>query len=84
MKFTHIILVGASFTKLRLFSHKVSIITNTIFLPLLETLYAGRVKPCSSVASSRTPCFTLSSKKKKAFSECILQEHKKRWKSDGA
>jgi hypothetical protein len=41
MKLTYI--VGTFFTKLRLFFHKVSI-TNTLFPPLRQTLYAGRVK----------------------------------------
>jgi len=58
MKYTRVI--GAPFTKLSLFSHKVSIIIDTIFLPFLETLNAGRIKLCPSVGSSSTPCFTLS------------------------
>ena len=35
--------MGASFTKLRLFFHIVSIIINKLFPPLRETNYAGRV-----------------------------------------
>jgi len=42
MKLTYI--MGAFFTKLRLFFHKVSFIINTLFPPLRQTLYAGRVK----------------------------------------
>jgi hypothetical protein len=36
--------MGTSFTKLRLFSHKISFIINTLFPPLCEMLYASRVK----------------------------------------
>ena len=42
MEFTHI--MSTSFTKLRSYFHKVSIIINTIFVPLCDTPYAGRVK----------------------------------------
>jgi hypothetical protein len=37
-------IMGSSFTKLRLFSHIVSIIINKLFPPLRETQYAGRVE----------------------------------------
>jgi len=39
MKFTHV--MGVSFKKLRLFFHRVSVIINTVFLPLCALLYAG-------------------------------------------
>jgi hypothetical protein len=42
IKFTYII--GTVFINLRLFFHKFSFIINTLFPPLQETLYAGRVK----------------------------------------
>jgi hypothetical protein len=35
--------MGTSFTKLRIFFHKVSFITSTLFPPFRETLYDGRV-----------------------------------------
>jgi hypothetical protein len=37
-------MMGMSFTKLRLFVHKVSLIINTLFPTLRETLYARHVK----------------------------------------
>jgi hypothetical protein len=42
MKFTYI--MGTSCRKLGLFCHKVVFIINTVFPPLRETLYAGRIK----------------------------------------
>jgi hypothetical protein len=36
--------MGTSLTKFRLFLPKASFIINTLFPPLRETLYAGRVK----------------------------------------
>ena len=60
IKFTYI--TGASFTKLRLFFHKVSSIINTLFPPLRETLYACRAKLSAERQSfSRAPCFSSSS-----------------------
>jgi len=54
MKCTHI--MGTSFTKLRLFFHKVSFIINKLFSPLLETLNWLR-KTCSwSVRALYTCC----------------------------
>jgi hypothetical protein len=59
-KFTYI--MCSSFTKLRLFFHKVSSIINTLFPPLRETLYAGRAKlSAERRSSSRAPCFSPSS-----------------------
>jgi hypothetical protein len=42
MKFTYV--MGTSFTYLRLSFHKVSVVINSLFPPLRDTLYAGRVK----------------------------------------
>jgi hypothetical protein len=42
MKFTYI--MGTSFTKLRLFFHKVLFIINTLFQPLCEVLYTSHIK----------------------------------------
>jgi len=58
-----------SFTKLRLFFHKLSFIINILFPTLRETLYAGRVK-FPAVASE---LFRLVLVHTKASSECILQ-----------
>ena len=59
-KFTYI--MCSSFTKLRLFFHKVFSIINTLFPPLRETLYAGRAKLSDERrSSSRAPRFSPSS-----------------------
>jgi len=67
MQFTSIRIT--SFTKLRLYFHKVSFIINTIFPTLHETLYDGRVK-FPDVASE---LFRLVTVRKTSSSEFILQ-----------
>jgi hypothetical protein len=59
---------GTSFTKLRVFFHKVSSIVNTVFSTFRETLFARHVKLFSEVSE----LFFHS-----VQSECILQEAKK-------
>jgi hypothetical protein len=58
-----------SFTKLRLFFHKVSFLINTPFPTLRETLYDGRVK----FPAPASELFRLDVVRKTASSECILQ-----------
>jgi hypothetical protein len=75
--------MGTSFSKRRLFFHKVSII-KTLFPPLCETLYAGRVKLFAEASELFTHAvFQLVVIRKTASSECSLQEAKL-WKSEGA
>jgi hypothetical protein len=76
--------IGTSFTKLRLFFHKVYFFINTIFPPLSQTLYAGRVKLFAEASELVTHAvFRLVVVRKTASSECILQGAKK-CKSEGA
>jgi hypothetical protein len=75
MKFTYF--MGTSFTKLRLFFHKVSI-TNTLFTPSRETLYAGRVKLITEASELFAHAvFRLVVFRKTASSKCILQGAKR-------
>jgi hypothetical protein len=63
MQCAHI--MGISFAKLRLFFHKVSFITKTLFLPLHETLYSGHVILFASASQlSHMQCFCSSSSAK--------------------
>lgn len=50
MQYTYI--KGTPFTALRLFLHKVSFTINTLFPPIRETLYAGRVEPSAEASGS--------------------------------
>jgi hypothetical protein len=66
--------MGTSFTKLRLFFHKVSFIINTIFPPLLEMLCAGRLKRFAELSELFTQAaFQLVIFRKSACLECVLQ-----------
>jgi len=73
--------MGTSFTKLRSFFHKISIIN--AFSLLREMLYAGHVKLCWSVVLFTHAVFQLAVFRKPVSSRCILQRAK-RWKSEGA
>jgi hypothetical protein len=77
MKFIYIL--ATSFTKLTLFSHKVSISINTLFPPLRETLYAFRVKLFAEASEFFTHAVfqVVVVVRKTASSECILQGAKK-------
>ena len=70
--------MATDFTKLRLFSHKVPFIMNTISTPLRLTLYAGTVKLFAEASE-----FQFSVVCKVASWERILQGTK-RWKLKGA
>jgi hypothetical protein len=66
--------MGTLFTKLRLFFHKVSFTINTLFPPLRQTLYAGRVKLFAEASVLVTHAvFQLIVVRKTASSERILQ-----------
>jgi hypothetical protein len=70
--------MGISFTKSKLFFHKVSIINTLFSSPLCETLYAGRVKLFAEASELFTPAvFQLVVVRKTASSESILQGAKK-------
>jgi hypothetical protein len=70
--------MGTSFTKLRLFFHKVSFIINILPPPLREMLNAGRVKLFAEASELFTHAvFQLVVVRKTASSECILQGAKK-------
>jgi hypothetical protein len=65
--------MGTSYTKLRLFFHKASVIINTLYPPLHATLYAGRVKLSLKRLSSSRTLFQLVVARKMASSEFTLQ-----------
>ena len=76
MKCTNI--TSTSFTKLTLFSHKVSFVNKTLFPLVRETLYAGRIKLYAEASELWThTVFQLVVFGKNASSECILQVSKK-------
>jgi hypothetical protein len=73
------------FLGLRTKGYKVSSIINTLFPPLREALYVGRVKLFAEASELFAHALVLLLVvRKTAFSECILQGAKKLWKSDGA
>jgi hypothetical protein len=63
--------MGSSFTKLRLFFHKVSSIISTLFPPSRKTLYAGRAKLCWTSQLFTRAVFPLAVVRKSL--ECTLQ-----------
>jgi hypothetical protein len=76
--------MGTSSKKFRSLFHKVSISVNTLFPPLRETLYAGRVKLFAEASELFTHVlFQIVVARKTASSHYIIQGAK-RWKSESA
>jgi hypothetical protein len=73
---------GNTLYKLRLFTHKVFSIINTLFPPFHETIYVGRVKLFAE-ASQLFMHAVFQLARKTASSECTTQTAKTR-KSEGA
>jgi hypothetical protein len=63
--------MGTFFTKLRLFFHKASFIINTLFPPLHQTLYAGRVK----LFAETSEIFTHAVSARRRPQYCVLGVH---------
>jgi hypothetical protein len=75
--------MGTAFTQLRLFSHKVPFIMNTVSVSLRVTLYAGTVKLFAEASES----FIHAVSAIRRLQNGVLRVHPsgtKRWKLEGA